>query len=306
MHQISTYSVRCYNPNGSGELKDRYFKLDAIGQSDLFEVLRNFISGLQDSYTDLPLERQVYRFSSVNFDDKSRVIHGWMDVGKYGIRSEIIDKNTGAVDFHKAQENAEILKHYFCIFLPTGFNEGIALMHSYEGRGIKTLFHSVFQEYFRSTTAHTLQMNPLAYEAAFAEWQEANTKELRVTKFTGLADIADSLPNMGHSEKELILKAPKKGSLGKLKRYFEPQSDEYNLVEVLSPLGSQVKSVVELEGRRRTFLVGHHASNTVCDIELDESVELDGGVPKLNSIHKWSMALLSEYSVHMYPGLEVL
>ena len=306
MHTVAPYTIRCFNPAiGAKKIEDNYCVLDKIGDSDLYELLKTFVELYSSNYQIVENSKQVYKFSDITFDGNFRHISGWFQVGAYGIKTDIINIESGEVDFEKAQNNAEILKHYFHIFIPSGFNEAICMMHSYKGHGVKTLFSEIFFPYFNSVTKLNLQMRPLAYEQAIEAWQEANTKELKVTKFVGLTDIADQIKSLGHDEQELIMKPPRKGTLGKLKDYFNKDSEQAQAVEVLSEFGSQVKTVVDLDGKKRTFIVGANAKNSICQIDLDDEVEIKDGIPEIDSIRKWVHQIISDYATSMYPGLKV-
>ncbi|WP_131450867.1 hypothetical protein [Vibrio metoecus] len=148
-------------------------------------------------------------------------------------------------------------------------------------------------------------MNPLAYDKAIHAWLDAPAKEVKLTKFVGLKDAADQIRKLGHSEQELIIKPPRKGTLGKLRDYMTRGNDRLQAVEVLSEFGSQVKTVVELNGKKRTFCVGNRSTNTVCEIEIDETVVLDNGVPLLESMTWWVRQISREYAQTMYPGMNL-
>ncbi|HGF7509129.1 TPA: hypothetical protein AB5A35_001023 [Vibrio cholerae] len=304
MHSLAPYSFRCYNKNLAGKLDQRYSTLDKIGQYDLFNILKTFIQNNSASYQIKDDTRQVYQFSNVVINENTREIYGWFNVGDYGIKTDIIDIKTGKVDFQKAQNNAEIIKYYVHFYIPKGVNEAMAFLHSYRGNGIKTLFYVLFSTYFKTLTNLTLQMNPLAYDKAINAWLDAPAKEVKLTKFVGLADAADQIRKLGHHEQELIIKPPRRGTLGKLRDYLTQDNDRLKAVEVLSGFGSQVKTVVELNGKKRTFCVGNRSTNTVCEIELDDTVVLDNGVPLLNSMNRWVKQISKEYAQTMYPGMK--
>ncbi|MCG8612278.1 MAG: hypothetical protein MI864_17285, partial [Pseudomonadales bacterium] len=140
MHSMSPYVIRCFNPAiESNKREDKYCVLNKIGQNDLFNILKAFVSSKSENYQIVEHSQQVYKFSDVVYDEKNRHIWGWFQVGTYGIKTDIINIESGDVDFEKAQNNAEILKHYFHIYIPVGFNESICMMHSYRGHGVKTL-----------------------------------------------------------------------------------------------------------------------------------------------------------------------
>lgn len=305
MHSISPYLLRCFNPMLAGKLDERYSVLDKVGQLDTFNILKDFLNSKSAAYEIIDELKQVYKFQDVTVSPETREIYGWLMAGTYGLKTQIINIETGKVDFEKAQNNSEIIPHYFHFFLPVGFNEGVAIFHSYRNHGVKTLFSDMFAPHFNEQTKLHLQMRPLSYDKALAAWQEASAKELRITKFNGLSDLADQLKGLGHQEQELTLKPPRKHSFGKLKDFFNKDSEQAKAVEVLSNLGHLVKSVVEINGKRRTFSVGMNDSNSVCQIDLDDGVKLAHGIPVLTSIHVWTRGIIHEYAESLYPGLDL-
>ncbi|MBX9637278.1 MAG: hypothetical protein K2Q45_06985 [Nitrosomonas sp.] len=305
MHSLSPYILRCFNPNLSGKLEERYSVLDKVGQSDAFQLLETFIQSHSNDFFDIEDTKQVFRFSQFTFSQARRVAYGWLESGSYGIRSDIINVETGKVDFKKAQNNAEIIKHFVYFFMPRGFNEAIALLHAYRGGGIKTLFFGQFSPYFSEQTQLNLQMNPLSYDKAFDRWVDGQAKEMRLVKFTGFTYLANQIKHSGHDEQELRLKPPRKGALGKFKDFLNPSSEQAKAVELLTPLCAQVKTVIELDGKKRVFQVGASADHAVCEIEAPEELPLEGGNPTFDGMTGWCKEVAQEFSLKMYPGMQV-
>lgn len=304
MHSLSPYLLRCFNLNLPGKLDERYSVLDKVGQSDAFQLLETFIQLRSDEFVNIEDTKQVFRFSEFTFSQEKRVAYGWLESGSYGIRSDIIDVKTGKVDFKKAQNNAEIIKQFVYFFMPYGFNEAIALLHAFRSSGIKTLFFEQFSPYFNDQTKLNLQMNPLSYDKAFDQWVDGQAKEIRLVKFTGFTDLADQIKHLGHDEQELRLKPPRKGALGKLKDYFDPNSEQAKAVELLTPLCAQVKTLIELDGKKRVFQVGTSADHAVCEIEAPEELPLEGGNPTFDGMAQWCTEVAREFSSTMYPGMQ--
>ncbi|CAK1907760.1 conserved hypothetical protein [Vibrio crassostreae] len=301
LHALSPYLLRCYNGSLEGKREERYSALDKIGQYDLLYLLKDFIEANSEEYKVLETGKQVYQFSDLKFDKDKRELYCWFNVGYYGMKSDIINIETGGVDFKKAQKNAEIIKHYVHIYIPHNVNEGMAFLHSFRGNGVKTLFYVLFSNYFRNVTNLNIQMNPLAYDKAINAWMDAPAKEVKITRFEGVADISDALGKLGHNEKELVIKPPRNGILGTLRDYKTRGSDRYKAVEVLSEHGNQIKTVVEMNGKKRTFNVGHSSTNTICEIELSEDIVFDEGVPNIDSMNRWTKEIANEYADTMYP-----
>ncbi len=305
MHAVAPYLFRCFNNNLEGRREERYSTLDKLGDNDLFYILRDFLVARTGAYEMIDESKQVYQFEDLQVDENKREIYGWFNVGSYGMKTDIINVATGKVDFEKAKNNAEIIKHYVHYFIPRGFNEGMAFMHSYRGIGVKTLFYTLFSQYFKNLTKLSIQMNPLAYDKAINAWLDATAKEVKLTKFVGLTDIADQVRLLGHGEQELIIKPPRRGGLGKLRDYLNEDSHHRKAVEVLGEFGSQVKTVVEIDGKRRTFNVGRNKTSALCEIEVEEDIIGEDGVPDLIKINGWVREIVAEYAQTMYPGLQI-
>jgi hypothetical protein len=305
MHSVAPYLFRCYNKDLDGRQDQRYSTLDNLGQYDLFQLLVDFINANTGVYKVVEDSKQVYQFSDLDYDENTREISGWFNVGHYGIKSDIINIETGQIDFEKAQNNAEIIKHFVHFFIPRGFNEAIAFMHAYRGIGVKTLFYSLFSNYFQGITQLVIQMNPLSYDNAINAWLDATAKEIRLTKFVGVNDIADQVRLLGHHEQELVIKPPRNNGLGKLRDYITPGSERLRAIEIIGEYGEQIKTVVEMNNKQKTFRIGRNVSTPLCEIELDEDVVLDAGVPEFNSIRRWTREIINEYAISMYPGLTV-
>jgi hypothetical protein len=307
MHAIAPYSIRFFDPNSAAKrIEDRYSKLDKVGAYDAFKILEDYFGRLDDKFVIAEDTKQVYRFKGMKVFPVTRQVAGWFEVGSYGVKNDIIDIKTGNVDYKKTQENAEIIRHYVRFFVPAGFNEGIALLHSFKGAGIKTLLHELLRVEFLKVTKLNLQMNPLAYKKAFVSWEQASAKELRLTKFEGMSDLTDQIKKLGHKEQQLIIKPPSRASLGQFKDYLNPNSEEYKVVEYLSPMCAHVKVVVELAGKRRTFTIGRPADEQICEIAIDEEdVDFLAGNPVAKSLHKWCTIVLQDLADALYPKMGV-
>jgi hypothetical protein len=59
--------------------------------------------------------------------------------------------------------------------------------------------------------------------------------------------------------------------------------------------------VVELNGKKRIFIVGADESSSVCQIELDDDLIMDNGAPQFDSMHSWVNDILSDYLKKLYP-----
>lgn len=287
---------------------DQYSLLGAVGAVDLYKVFKAFIESKGDKYHVIEDSKQIYAFDSFKFDDVKREFRGIVKAGSYGSRTDIVNIETGNVDFKRLEKNAEVLRHYVRFFIPEKLNEGVALLHNQRNIGIKTLLHELLKVELARVSSRVLQMNPLSYEKAFNEWKKATAKEIKLVRFSGMAAIEDQIQKLGHNEAEhtYIIKAPRKKTLGAFADFLTPGTEQMATVELLTPLCSQVKTVVEMNGRKRTFRLGTNPSNQVCEIDVDEDqVTIRAGNPHMKELDGWCRILLNEFLSTIYPGMGI-
>lgn len=291
------------------QVKNSYSPLGGIGQFDMYKVFKDFIASKGDKYHIVEDSKQIYAFSSFKFDDVKREFRGIMKAGSYGSRTDIVNIETGNVDFQRLEKNAEVLKHYVRFYIPEKLDEGVALLHNQRNIGIKTLLHELLRvELSRVTGGRVLQMNPLSYEKAFEEWKKATAKEIKLVRFSGMNAIEDQIKNLGHNEAEhtYIIKAPRRKNLGVFADYLKAGTEQSATIEMLTQLCTQVKTVVEMNGRKRTFRLGANPSNQVCEIDVDEDkVTITAGNPNMKEFDSWCKVLLNEFLSTIYPGMGI-
>lgn len=309
MNTISPYIIRCFSPVVKAKKKeDSYAPLGHIGQFDMYKILKDFIQGKGKKFHVIEDSKQIYAFNSFKFDDVKREFRGVFKAGSYGARTDIINIETGGLDFKRLEKNAEVLNHYVRFYIPENLNEGVALLHNQRNIGIKTLLHELLREEFSRVTNRVLQLNPLSYERAFDEWKKAVAKEIKLVRFSAMNTVEDQIKKLGHDEAEhtYIIKAPRSKSLGAFADFLKPGTEQMATVELLTPLCAQIKTVVEMNGRKRTFKLGTSPSNQVCEIDVDEDkVTITAGNPDMKELDRWCKGLLNEFLESIYPGMGI-
>lgn len=297
MHALAPYSVKCFAQEKQGKREDKYYSLDKLpGGYDLLTLLSSFINARNNFVLD-ENSKQVFRFSDIELDNKNRVLSGWMHCGLYGNKRDIIDITTGNVDYVKTKSKAEVVKYFFSFWIPKSKTEGIMLFHTIKSDGQKTLFLNVFDEYFKRYVSKNLLVRALSHQKAIQHWLNAEAREIVVEKYSGNNDITDGLYNNDTATTSLTMKAKKNKRLGLFKD-FQKGGDQEAVVKMLAEFGNQVKVHVTLDGKNKVFSVGPNAKQSICQIELDDSVIVDDEGPVLSSIKPWAfdhIDILSKY-----------
>lgn len=240
---------------------------------------------------------------------KSRIIYGWFLEGEYGLEKDIIDINSSSVEFQRRLDNAEITKHFFYIKLPLLSRHGLVLLHNFNGNGVKTTFHDEVVFFTRPQIDCFVSMTPLSDETSLKKWSKAVAKEIRLNKFIAQDDIADTITDLGYEENNsftLTIKPPVRGgnfgTLSELtsKKKMDKPSQKLLAIEILSEHCKEVKTVFELNGKKRTFRIGNGVSNILCEIEAPEEL-LNNPIPTLDELKAWAFEVAEEFSSEITP-----
>lgn len=302
MHSLAPYTIRTYDPQYF-RLHNAYPPLDKIlGRFDLYEIFKECFLQKGSNFHIINDEKKIFRILDLLVDDKTRVIKGFLEQGNYGLKSDIINIETGDIDYEKTEKNAELIKYYFYLKVPVTYNEGLAFFQIYKSVSAKTLISNILSKFYKDRSGLVLQFNSLTDGKSFDKWKNAQVKEVKLTKFTGIDDKAQRISNLGHKENiETVLTIkPKKGNLGLLNNFLNKNTDQFKSVEVWEEECQQVKTVVSLNGKSRTFTVGRNQTTALCEIEAPDYVEVQGGLPTPDTLNQWFEEIDQEFTRSLY------
>jgi len=295
MYSLAPYFIRCYDGNNkSKNVEERYDFLNRIGQYDIYQLIAEFIAKHKD-FEKIPDSKETYKFHNVSSKPKERVISGWMSLGHYGIKNDIINTDDNALAFSKEENHADVRNYYFQFYFPLESRKGICLLYAYKKDGIKSIFQREFSKFFTEHTGKHIQINPLTYDKAVIPWLDAEAKEIRVIGFTPPKSLEDSISSLGDIEGEYVLKPKKNSSFGKFWKFKNKQTEQSKLVELLSEQATQVKVKVVMDSGTKTFSVGKSERSTMCQIEIDlDVVNVVAGNPDFVSLDVWATSIIAD------------
>lgn len=299
MHSLDPYTLKVNNGSRSKNVSDNYFILNKINGRDAYIVLKEFITSKLNHKSKYN-STSVYIFSDVVFDDDKRILYGWFKVGKYGSARDIIDVESGDVDFNKTEKNAEMIEHFFYFDIPLERNEGIVLFHAIGGGGIKTIFYDILKEYFRGKTGFIPNFMPMGFKKAFDEWKKADAKQIRLIAYNKSSDITDDIAGLGHVETSIILKPQRNQLLGALDEYLTPESEKYKVVSSLREHCEKIQIQVELGGKTKVINIGPGRKAEICSIEAPDDLKMVKGNPTFGAMRDWCEETAKDFSKQMY------
>ncbi|MEO9385302.1 hypothetical protein [Chromobacterium phragmitis] len=298
MYSVAPYLIRCRDTAIAD--KGHRHLLENIRGRDVFAILKDFINARLD-LKKVGDSSKAYKFTDVQIDEDKREITAFVLAGAFGVRGDIVDVTDGSKVHDKKPSHAGLDTFYFHAYFPKGCQEAILLLGVFKGDGIKTVIHHEFGKFFTAIVNLPLTFNPLPHKKAINSWQEAVTKEFRVIGFKTDMDVSDVERFGGNLQRTLTITPPSKRShFGRFVDLFDKSKDQYNFVEELRGVGAEVKAVVKLGKRTRVFKVGVVNDNAVCQIDLEDSVEMKDGVPLIQSVREWASELLVDISHQVY------
>ncbi len=302
MHALAPYSIRVHDKNLAGQLNERYHDLCNIRGNNFLEIFKDFAESNQEKYLtyDKDNVKKIIRFTDVI--EKNGFLSGFIEHGDYGIKSKIVDVESGKEKYKKKSTESDIYQLYFCICISAGETTGICLFHSIGGRGVKTIINDLFNNYFYDVTEGLkAQIHPLSSQKAIEEWMKsADIKELRLMEYTPKTKVSDIVDKLAQNTAELIYKPNRGRSFGTLlglKKKIDEDDDK--VVSTLGQYCTTVKATVKLGERMRVFKLDSKMTPHSAIEFSDEDVAMDEGVPLLPGLNKFSKELIKDFQSEM-------
>ncbi len=123
-------------------------------------------------------EQQSLFVRSYTVEASDRIVHGLIDAGEFGVRTNLINVKTGAQRERSVDETDE-WPFYFVLYLPADKTSGILILQRTGNVGIRTRLVDDLNEYIRSKgMAFSLDANPMA----LTEMYDAMLEKGRMTE----------------------------------------------------------------------------------------------------------------------------
>lgn len=293
MHSFRPYSLKIYDKYLPGEVTEKYHVLDNVRSKDLLDFIEAFLQSLTHSVHDDEETKKTVRV--VELTRKGRNVFGWVEYGEYGIPGAIYSLKNKTKTYDKKHDDSDVRFFYFNFCVPSNGKTAVALLHSAGNRGIKSFFIEKFNAYFKRQIDLNIRMSPLSHEKTVKEWLDnSSVKELRLSNYDmNLAgDLADQLDV---DRTEFVIK-PKRGSGFGSFSFLQTKSANGgdSPVEILSKISTDVRAVIESNGRKK--IVSLKMSDPIAAIEITEdNVAIIDGAPDKKGLHDYANILMKEF-----------
>ena len=140
--------------------RDIELELHDIEGKLFIDIIKDFVEKNSEKYTEDRKLEKVFKCDGilegeVQEGDKGlfNYICGIVKTGEYGAVSEIVDIETGATEYNKKMNDADVLPFYYLIAVPKNHTtKGILILQSSGRNGIKTIFEKKLQQYMKESS----------------------------------------------------------------------------------------------------------------------------------------------------------
>lgn len=169
------------------------------GDQDLLNHLWSIAQSNAGQHNVLTQKEKVYEVEQPVLGE--RTLKGLVRAGKFGVRSDIVDAQTGIDEFQRKLENAELQPYYFAFWIPKGLDEGIAIFQRNGNQSIRESIHrslvKPFNDHHRNLRLEINKIVDQEYlNEVMSNWRMSRA---RFIKFGLPADLTDAMAQL-HDE----------------------------------------------------------------------------------------------------------
>jgi len=249
---LATYIVRLTHRHQAESLP-----LDEFREVDLFTLFREYLDSIK-GVRQTSGAKSLLRASDVKEDE--RKISGKVWTGDYGHTSELVDAETGSVNYERQTTDAEMMPFFFLAHFPEDEPRGILMLQRFGNFGAYTSFARSLKDQVSSRNSEvTLHLEETVHPELIRQFgADGLPTRIRLRKHKLPQDICDRFENKVRPDQaylEVSIIARKKGGLLNLRELFDGLSDGKILsIPDFGNIEPDQKLIeISLNGKKRTI-----------------------------------------------------
>lgn len=303
---ISVYAIRLQNRE-----TNQSYLLNNLDGDTFLDLINRFSDNHMGDYTNNEDLEKVFKTEKIEDGIYERdgielfkYFLGRVKTGAYGYSSEIINSNTGELNYNKDIFDAEVMPFYYIVCIPTGEVEnGILILQNHGIYGVKTIFQKYLDGFIKSVNNdYNLiigNIAPRAYVNRFLD--EGILQRIRFLRYDIPQDRGEQLcinngVDTGGYEEYIIHKPM--GFLDRKRRdldqFLRGQRSVNSIVEIRDFEYDNIKLDFKL-GRRNKTINLNNIDNIIINEDITDLVDLLGGHPTEETIKPILLETTSEY-----------
>lgn len=294
---LSVYAIRVLDV--ADKIPQELNSFDDRG-SDLFTVVQEYLAAASDEPINNEGTQKVAKMHEHQID--GRIITGVIRSGEYGYTSDIVDIDTGDINYEKAIDEASLVPFFFCMWLPENRDEGILILQNFKQLGINAAIREILERPFnRDFSRNRLSINALVPESAVMNF--LNSGRIMKARFIEYRLPIDQAEAIGHDHEEqhinveYSLTAKSNTEIPIKNRLLEciaGTRERADLLELEHFNYDDVKVEVEVNGKAKTINL-FDFKKIRPRFDISENVDIaPSGHPYVDSVQEQALLLLRE------------
>jgi hypothetical protein len=286
-------------------------QIDCFGDNDddLFDVLQGILAVLTKKADNDKEAQQTLEVAEIQMD--GRQIYGTIRTGAYGLAVEVRDVRTNTLAFRNREYHADMMPFYFHFDLPKGRDKGILALQRTGILGIHSALSGFLtKEIKKQFPDLILALNLVATKEVIEQYvgKDSELTEIHFLRHELSPDIADAIRKSGAPAQkgslDFVVKLrdagfPFQNAILRCVRGTGSPRDLVELFEIPFDVDN-VKIKTKTGEKDRTVNLGDPRSGLRADYDVTGDVELAGGHPTLESIHRIASELIEEHRSMLY------
>lgn len=217
----------------------------------------------------------------------SNSIHGLIKYGTFGFESRMVDFKSKKENYKRKTTDIEEIPLYYQFWIPDNSVYAYVAIQSFSTRSCISIFLENLRAAVRESGVSENLFVDKYIPTSGARISDASVRTVTMRSAIAPSDAADDYLYGASTEEadyQVVVKAKKKGSLGRLRSFLPAKDAETQAILHNGVEFHDVTAQVELGGKTRTVSIIGMSSNAGI-IDLNDSVELGlDGHPKFESI----------------------
>ncbi|EQB3099723.1 hypothetical protein [Clostridium botulinum] len=291
---VSVYALSMMNKQTNEEIN-----LNDVKGENLIDIFINFMDDNNELYTNKKSMEKI--FKTEDYEDNTyekdnlelfRYSIGRLKTGAYGYSAEIVDANTGDINYNRGIADAEVMPFFFYLCVSTSeTNRGILLLETKGIYGVKTIFYKCFQEYlntnYKDIKLSIRTITPITYVDKYL--RHGILQKIRFIRYNVPHDTLRQLGMNNGTEQvydEYIIHKPL-GFLDErrltIRECILGQSSINNVIEIDGFEYENIKLEFKFGGKNKTINLSN-IENISVNEDITNKVTLENGHPTKQSI----------------------
>lgn len=292
----------------------RVFLDEIVDDNSFLDVVEAYIKNNILRYTRNSSKEILFQFEQVNTEtvknddgqERYQILYGRVKTGEYGIESELVDVQTGAIT-NRTSNQADMMPFGFCIAVPLGkVNSAVIILQTMGTYGMKTsLQHHLQKGLTDKSPGLQLLLRPIAPKEYIDRYFNKGTlKKIRMIRYEIPEDESDKFGiNYGvkQTKEERIIHNPL-GFMERKKRQIQEwaagQRSYTNIIEIDGFEYDDLKLEFTLGGTEKTFNL-KDMNNLVVNEDITGRIMQKGGHPVYDSLRTIMKETAQDYLAGM-------